>query len=104
MRYLSNTLSTVRDIYSRRKVQSDIKKFIQHNLSVFPKRRTEGNGPVFLMEINAMASAVIAYSYLAAVVSEKYNATVVGFFSSQKQGSYYQKQGEDVLSTVGIYQ
>ena len=100
---LSSPLSAVRKIIDRRRDRSDIRGFIRHNESVFPRHRTKEGRPVFLMEINSMASAVIAYSYVAAVVSEKYGATVVGYYPTKKESRRYQKEVRDDLSTLGIY-
>ena len=104
MRNLSNPLSAIRGMFNRKRVQSDIREFIQHNESVFPKHRTEEGGPVFLMEIHSMASAIIGYSYLASIVSEKYNATVVGYVPTVKMSRGYQTQDKHTLSTLDIYQ
>ena len=56
------------------------KDFIDHNKEVFSSPNSDSmKGGVVLIELNNMASAIISYSYLAAVLERKYNATIVAY-------------------------
>ena len=61
---------------------AEVLRFIEHNMKRFEKisSSTKGSNAIVLMELNAMESAHIAYSYLAHVLSKKHNAKIVAYY------------------------
>lgn len=65
------------------------KRFIAHNYDTWSDRvRTKKDG-VILLELNTAQSSVIAYSYLANVLREKFNANIVAYSISRSDHRSY---------------
>lgn len=63
------------------------KRFVEHNRKIWGNFKQKGkNTPEILFELNGMSSAIIAYSYLANVLSEKYQARIIAFSETKLKG------------------
>ncbi len=72
------------------------KRFVEHNRKLWSNfKKKEKNTPEILFEFNGMSSAIIAYSYLANVLSEKYQARIIAFSETKGWKSFFKKIFED---------
>lgn len=63
------------------------RRFIKHNKKVWSAFKPQGKKtPEVLFELNGMGSAIIAYGYLANILSEKFQARIVAFSESKTSG------------------
>lgn len=95
--------SHVRHTIDRYKDSLIIKDTIRHNKSVFPQYQVRDGSPVILVEVNSMASSVIAYAYIATTLANKYDATVVGFCPTERESNHYRNGVAESSSTTEIY-
>ena len=58
---------------------NDTQRFVEYNRTIFPKTPNTKAQPVVLMELNAMCSAHIAYSYFAKAMATALNARLVAY-------------------------
>jgi hypothetical protein len=73
------SLQSVLRIFKQARVDQQTASFIVHNRKVwgdYANNKAEGE---ILFEVNAMHSAIISYSYLANILSEKYNAKIKAY-------------------------
>lgn len=81
------SLQSVLRIFKHAKVDQQTASFIVHNKKVwgdYANNKAEGE---ILLEVNSMCSAIISYSYLANILSKKYNAKIKGYVLSANDRS-----------------
>lgn len=82
MKFLLNLRQRLYGVIDRFIVDPATKRFIDHNRKIWGGskwRRRRQEGPEVLFEFNHFHSSLIAYSYLANVLAEKYGARIVAY-------------------------
>jgi hypothetical protein len=84
-----NSLQLVFSVFRSAIIDQWTAAFIVHNKKVWKDYESKTEGEI-LFEANSMCSAIISYSYLANILSKKYNAKIKGYvLSKPKRWEHY---------------
>lgn len=87
LKKLFSFFQSVLNLFNQVRIDQKTESFIVHNKNIwgdYANDKTEGE--ILFEVVNGMCSSLIAYSYLANILSKKYNATIKGYVFNKPKG------------------